>query len=236
MAETRESGLLGELMQLKNELTELRFSLKEKQEMVGIMRELPTGAQSTSTRNELKSALKIFTKAFEKHLQPHLSKQNVYAPAFWRASMEHLRMLASADMSGSEDVAFDTSERFDASIVLTYDPPENREDNPFGFEFVMEFQSNTEFHDAWTALLTAVAQHTQVLLMLYDPSNVDDWAFARHFSIRRRELEREVLDISGQIVALKEKIVRATGKIVHARPVELRQASMARMRACLRRL
>jgi hypothetical protein len=231
-----ETVMFAELMQLKNELTELRFSLKEKQEIVGIMRGLPSRVQEHETRYKLKSALKIFTKAFEKHLQPHLSEQKVYLPAMWRASMQHLRMLAGADMSGSEGVAFDTSEKFDASIVLTYNPPDNREDNPFGFEFAMEFHANTEFHDAWTALLTAVAQHTQVLLMLYDPSNVDDFAFARHFDIRRDELDREVLDISGQIVALKEKIVRATGKIVHLPPTEFSKATMASMRACLRRL
>ena len=149
--------------------------------------------------------------------------------------MEHLGMLARADMSGSEDVALDTSERFDASLDFTYEPVEKREDDPFGFEFAMEFHGNTEFHAAWTALLTAVARHTQVLLMLYDPTNVDE-PFARHFEIRRVQTERSAAYVEGQIGEVKEKIVRATGKIVHARPVELRQASMARMRASLRRL
>lgn len=238
MAESHLGELMFEVGRLKRDLKELRVELRQKQELLTIVQALPAGdrrAQNTSTRSEVRKALRKFTQAFEMHLLPRLREQRVYAPAAWRASMEHLRNLASTDMSGREDVAYDTCEMFEQSLGLTYEPVEERDTDPFGFEFGMEFQGNSAFHAAWTALLTAVARHTQVLLQLYDPTSVDDFLL-RHFEIGRDALEHEVAALGVKIETCKEAIVRATGRVVHSDPVQLSAATRASMRACLARL
>ena len=63
--------------------------------------------------------------------------------------MEHLRNLTSTDISDSEDVSYDTCEMFEQSLALTYDPVEECDTDPFGFEFGMEFQGNTTFHEVY---------------------------------------------------------------------------------------
>lgn len=238
MAESREMELLLEIGRLKNEYKELRLHLKQNKEQLSIMQVLPVDdrrAQNASTRTALRLELDKFTRAFARHLLPRLREQRVYEPAAWRASMQHLRMLATTDTSGMEDVAIATSEMFDASFVLTYQPSEDRDEDPFGFEFAMEFHGNTVFHAAWTALLTAVARHTQVLLKLYEPTSVED-SFLRHFEMVRAQFERTASELDVQIAECKEKIVRETGKLAHSDPVQLGLVTRASMRECLRRL
>lgn len=238
MAQPRVGELMAEMGKLQRDLKELRVDLKQKKEQLTIMQALPAAdrrEQNESTRHELQGELGKFTQAIESELMPRLREQRVYAPAYWRASMEHLRNLASTDMSGSEDVALETFEMFQASFDFTYNPPEERDADPFGYEFGMEFQANIAFHQAWTALLTAVARHTQVLLKLYDPSSVED-SFLRLFEIARDELAREASALEVQVETCKEAVVRKTGNIVHSSPTELSLASRASMRECLRRL
>ena len=111
MAESREMELLLEIGRLKNEYKELRLHLKQNNEQLSIMQVLPVDdrrAQNASTRTALRVELGKFTKAFARHLLPRLREQRVYEPAAWRASMQHLRMLATTDTSGMEDVAIET--------------------------------------------------------------------------------------------------------------------------------
>lgn len=238
MAASREMELLLEVARLKNEYKGLRLDLKQTKEQLSIMQVLPVddrSAQNASTRTALRVELDNFQKAFARHLLPRLREHRVHLPAAWRASMEHVGMLASTDTSGIEDVAIATSEMFDASFVLTYEAVEDRDENPFGFEFAMEFNSNTEFHEAWTALLTAVARHMQVLLQLYDPTSVEDSCF-RHFEMVRDQFDREASELAVRMAACREQIVRATGRLAHSDPVQLGLVTRASMRECLRRL
>lgn len=238
MAESEVNELMQQVGKLHRDLKELRVNLKLGREQLTIMQALPAEnryEQNTTTRTELRTELRKFTKTYERELLPRLREQRVYAPVEWRESMEHLRNLATTDTAGIEDVALDTFHRFQASFDFTYTAVEERDENPFAYEFGMEFHANIAFHQAWTALLTAVARHTQVLLKLFDPSSVED-SCMRSFEIYRDLGEKQASALEVQIETCKKELVRVTRKIVHSPPAELSLASRANMRECLRRL